>query len=383
MKLKILIFALIAVCFQATAQTQLSPTPAAAAGNKFGASVAAHGTLAVVGATDEKVGTQSKAGAAYLFNASTGAQIQRVTAPDAAAVDYFGNAAAIDGNTLLIAAHGDNQAGLTDRGSAYLYGWNGSTATFTKKLEPGDVGTAYDYFGSAVSLQFGRAVVGARTAKVGANAAQGAVYVFEENAGGTDNWGQTHKLTASDGAANNFFGHSVAQGEGLVFVGATGNNSNRGAVYVFDGTTGVETQKLTAPDAAVGDGFGTSVAVYGDVLAVGAQNATAYKGKVYLFQSVGGTWTHFKTLTASDGVAGDRFGSALAFSSGSLAVGASFANAVYFFNPASNFDETGRISQPAPVQRFGTTLAQGNALIIGAPESDPAGKTNAGQAFKL
>ncbi len=37
-------------------------------------------------------------------------------------------------------------------------------------------------------------------------AASGSAYVFERNFGGTDNWGERAKLTASDAAAYDAFG---------------------------------------------------------------------------------------------------------------------------------------------------------------------------------
>ena len=38
----------------------------------------------------------------------------------------------------------------------------------------------------------------------------GAAYIFERDEGGSDNWGEVTKLTASDGAADDFFGETVA-----------------------------------------------------------------------------------------------------------------------------------------------------------------------------
>ena len=90
------------------------------------------------------------------------------------------------------------------------------------------------------------------------------------------------KLTASDGAAYDNFGISVAVDgtTGTVVVGAPGDDvvaTDSGSAYVFvkpvDGgwvTTSTPTAKLTPSDGAGFDYFGHSVAVSGDTVLVGA-----------------------------------------------------------------------------------------------------------------
>ena len=100
-------------------------------------------------------------------------------------------------------------------------------------------------------------------ATVNGNADQGAAYVFTGSGSG---WNQAAKLTASDGAANDVFGWSVAISGNTVVVGAdyatVGGNVKQGAAYVFtEPATGwtnmTQTAKLTASDGAAGDYFGT------------------------------------------------------------------------------------------------------------------------------
>lgn len=64
----------------------------------------------------------------------------------------------------------------------------------------------------------------------------GAAYIFHRNQGGTGNWGQVKKLTASDAEAADLFGVSVAVSGDTAIVGALGEDeagSEAGAVYVF------------------------------------------------------------------------------------------------------------------------------------------------------
>ncbi len=199
--------------------------------------------------------------------------------------------------------------------------------------------------------QLGRSVaVSGTTIVVGdtqLNAAQGAVFVFVEPASG---WAATTtfaaKLTASDGAAGDFFGLSVGINESgnTVVVGApqTGTSSGAGAAYVFvepitaggwaDAPSANETAKLVADDVSSFGEFGWSVGIdaSGDTVVVGAPftpfigygstNPNNQKGEAYVFvePTVAGvpTWTpgpliETAKLIASDGKAGDALGSSV------------------------------------------------------------------------
>jgi hypothetical protein len=106
------------------------------------------------------------------------------------------------------------------------------------------------------------------------------------------------KLTASDGAAGDRFGIAVAISGDTVVVGANFDDSpnvDQGSAYVFvkpgGGWTGAltESEKLTASDGAAGDDFGFSVAISGDTLVVGADSddilLNAGQGSAYVFAS--------------------------------------------------------------------------------------------------
>ena len=100
----------------------------------------------------------------------------------------------------------------------------------------------------------------------------GAAYVYSpDGLGGRDEV----KLTPSDAPAGEDFGRSVAVSSGAIVVGdpfddAAGFQS--GAAYVFlpDGSGGYDRVKLAASDGAASDWFGRSVAVSGDSIVVGA-----------------------------------------------------------------------------------------------------------------
>src|SRR6185295_1509282 len=146
---------------------------------------------------------------------------------------------------------------------------------------------------------------GAQADDVGANEAQGSAYVFVRS-GVT--WSQQQKLTASDGAAADQFGFAVAI-DGIICGAVTktvGANSSQGAAYIFvrSGTTWSQQQKLTASDGAAGDFFGYSVGISGGTVIVGApqddNGFTTDQGSAYAFVRSGATWTEQQHLFASD-----------------------------------------------------------------------------------
>ena len=135
------------------------------------------------------------------------------------------------------------------------------------------------------------------------------------------------KLTASDGAANDHFGVSVAIAGDTIVVGAYGDDdsgSDSGSAYVFTrtGTTWTEQTKLTASDGAAGDQFGTSVAITGDTIVVGADLDDTASGSAYVFTRTGTAWMEQAKLTASDGAAVDSFGISVAIVGDTIVVGA-------------------------------------------------------------
>ena len=66
--------------------------------------------------------------------------------------------------------------------------------------------------------------------------------------------------SASDGAADDRFGCSVVIGNNKIVVGAYGDNSDTGAVYVYN-LIGTGQTKITASDGSTQDAFGASVAI--------------------------------------------------------------------------------------------------------------------------
>ncbi len=268
----------------------------------------------------------SSSGSAYVFTRSgvTWSQQQKLTAADAAAGDYFGCSVSISGDSVIVGAQADADAG-SYTGSAYVFTRSGATWTQQQKLTAADAAGG-DWFGYSVSIDGDSVIVGA-FADDDSGTSSGSAYVFVRS-GVT--WTEQQKLTASDAATGDAFGWSVSVSGDSVIVGAQQNDdagSSSGSAYVFtrSGATWTQQQKLTAADAAANDKFGLSVSISGDSVIVGApknQDNGLDSGSVYIFTRSGATWTQDQKLIAGDGAAGDRFGQAVSISGDSMIVGA-------------------------------------------------------------
>jgi hypothetical protein len=309
-----------------TEQQKLTASDASA-GDQFGYSVSVSGdTLVIGGHLNDDIGSAS--GSAYVFtrSGSTWTEQQKLTASDIADGDQFGYSVSVNGDTLVVGAHANDDIG-SDSGSAYVFTRSGSTWTEQQKLTASDAFTG-DQFGHSVSVSGDTVAVGAWQSD-GAGSSSGSAYVFTRS-GST--WTQQQKLTASDADASDRFGYSISVSGNTVAVGAYANDdagSASGSAYVFrrSGFTWTEEQKLTASDADAGEQFGFSVSVSGNTVAVGARqsdDAGSASGSAYIFTRSGFTWTEQQKLTASDAAAGDRFGHSVSVSEddGVVAAGA-------------------------------------------------------------
>jgi hypothetical protein len=352
-----------------------------ASGDAFGYSVDLCGDYAIVGA----VSGGSWAGAAYVFNwtGTTWTQQAKLTASDAAVGDNFGASVAISGDYAIVGAHGNEDAG-NNTGSAYVFNRSGSAWSQQAKLTASDA-AADDEFGRSVGISGDYAIVGGR-GNDDAGSASGSAYVF--NRSGTA-WSEQAKLTASDAALADYFGHSVGISGDYAIVGAYADDdagSLSGSAYVFNrsGTAWSEQAKLTASDAALGDFFGRSVDISGDDAIVGAErngDAGNYSGSAYVFNRSGTAWSEQAKLTASDAAAWDYFGSSVGISGDYAIVGAYgddfYTGSAYVFDRSgSAWSEQAKLTASDAVvdDRFGESVGiWGERAIVGAHSNDDLG----------
>jgi hypothetical protein len=274
------------------------------------------------------------------------------------------------------------------------------------KLTASD-GAEGDSFGWSVSISGDTVVVGARYDD-DHGTSSGAAYIFDRNQGGTSNWGLVKKLTASDGATEDYFGDPVAVDGDLLVVGAAYDDDkgeNSGSAYLFarnqggNGSWGL-VKKLTASDGAPGDAFGIWVALDGDTVVVGAYRDDDHgtdSGAAYVFdRDEGGAdqWGQVAKLTAADGATLDWFGVRVSISGDTVVVGAptdddlgSESGSAYVFGRNhGGADQWGQVrkltaSDGALEDRFGYAVAiSGDDLVVGAYQDDDQG-TDSGAAY--
>jgi hypothetical protein len=288
-----------------------------AAGDNFGTSVAISGETVVIGAPFNG----SNKGAAYVFvrSGAVWSQQQKLTAADGLALDYFGYTVSVSGETLAAGAHGDD----ANKGAAYVFARNGAVWSQQAKLTAAD-GLAQDFFGVSISLSGDTLVAGASADDIGASAERGSAYVFTRNG---ITWSQQAKLIAGDGAAGDFFGNSVALSGDTLVAAAAQDDFNKGSAYVFvrNGAAWSQQAKLTASDGVAGDRFGAAVAISGATVAVGASSdyvgSTQQQGSAYVFSRSGAAWIQQARLTANDGAQQDQFGIAIAVDGDAVVAG--------------------------------------------------------------
>ena len=398
-----LTIALIATALASAAPIDLA-TLAASDGHAdsfFGFGVAMFEETAVIGAHgDNANGVQS--GAAYVFVLSEGCwhQHTKLMASDAQPGDQFGGNVAVSEDTILVGARGVNDRGDAS-GAVYVFVRTPSGWTQQAKLTASD-GSAGSAFGQSVALVGNTAIIGApRDDSKGEDS--GSAYVFTRS--GTQ-WRQQAKLIASDGAAGDVFGISVAIDGKTALVGADlddDGGDNTGSVYVYVNSDDVwhEQAKLTAADASDVDIFGVRVAISGETALIAARRDDDEvkgpdTGSAYVFVRTGTTWAQQAKLTAADAESGDLFGFAVALE-GDIGIitaameddGARNAGAAYVFTRSGSTWTQQRkvtIEGAADNDALGSSVALSNGVaLVGAPTSivDPPGRAGSAAIFEL
>jgi len=204
-------------------------------------------------------------------------------------LDYFGSSIAVSGNTILVGSFGHNNF----QGAGYIFvepagGWVNMTQTAELTASNGQGG---DQLGFSSAINGTTVAVGAP----GGFGGYGVVYVFVEPPSGwitTSNF--TAELGAPDATQGDSFGQSVGVGANgiAIAVGAPSQTINgnygQGAAYAYvrppNGwiSTRVAYAEATASDGAANDGMGVSIAIWGATVVAGAPKSNA-PGAAYVF----------------------------------------------------------------------------------------------------
>ncbi|MCW5520635.1 T9SS type A sorting domain-containing protein [Aureitalea sp. L0-47] len=292
-----------------------------AANAEFGFSIAIQNGVVAVGAKgDSENGTN--AGAAYLFDAATGMELFKILPNDGAAEDEFGNSITIDDGVVAVGAWRADEFGDAS-GAAYLF--DASTGNQLEKLLP-DTGNDFQTFGVSVAMDSGVVAVGARTFFVlGQGYTFAKAYLFDVSNGNQLNVLQPDNLNVN-GDLGGFFADCIDIDDGLVAVGAPQRSifgDHSGAAYLFDVSTGTQVSEIIPDDGQDRDNFGISISLDNGTVFIGAHQDDENgfnSGSVYFYNAV--TGTEINKLIASDGAALDLYGCSVAIDGNFAVVGA-------------------------------------------------------------
>ena len=312
-----------------------------AANDRFGNAVAISGDLIAIGACgDADHGEYSGSVYVYRFDGQTWVEEAKLQAADGEPLDYFGDSIDVCDGLVLVGARGP--AGEGERpGSAYIYRYDGETWLQEASLS-GDAGETRDYFGYSVAISDDLAAVGAVWEDENGEKS-GAVYAYRFDG---SEWNEEAKLLADDGAAGDWFGASVSVSGDVLLVGASWEDTgseNAGSAYVYrhDGSDWSQEAKLSAFDGADEDFFGSSSAVSGDLAVISAPGDNDMgddSGSAYIYHYDGSSWSLTSKVLALDGTSNDRLGCSVDLSNGNAIIGANGADAAYLFGDVDGDD---------------------------------------------
>lgn len=343
---------------------------------------------------------------------------------DGATADNFGAAIATWEDTIAIGATGDVVVvpGIplgVEQGSVYLFQRQGTSWELVRKLTAEPFGEDGDAYGRRLAMGAELLAVAAPNRRVGTQAAAGAVFVYQGQGAQTS---LLQRLESPTAGFEERFGSALALDGSTLAVGVPG--AARVEIYGRSGQGELMLQQVLRPPVSTpGGDFGRALALSGDALLIGAPAAPGGglvfharlgdsgwsdpvavavsppgegaelgaslaihadlalvglpgfgNGAVQMLARTGDGWQPFGAFTASEGQAGDRFGSALALDAERAVIAASAAlnqeGAVYVFDRVDQqFIPTVRLDmvQEQTAARFGTAVASiAGGVLVGA-----------------
>lgn len=231
--------------------------------SEFGTSVASDGNLVVAGAPYSYVDGEH-CGGAYVYDATTGNSLVTLKDPTLTGSASFGSSVAVSGNTVVVGAPWCDR-GASNAGAAYIF--DATTGNLLHTLD-NPTPASGDEFGHSVAVSGNTVVIGAWLDDTGATNA-GSVYVYDATTGNL-----LRTINNPTPADYEDFGNSVAVWGSTLVVGAYQDSTGAlytGSAYIYDATTGTLLHTLNNPTPESGDRFGCSVAVSGNMVVVGAK----------------------------------------------------------------------------------------------------------------
>ena len=356
-------------------------------GDWFGRRVSISGKYAIAGVLHDN----NDRGSAYVFERSATDWIQqaKLTATSPATGDQFGCSVSISGDNAIVGADRNDYNGPWS-GSAYIFEHTNTGWIQQDMLVPSD-GRIGDCFGCAVSISGNYSIIGSYWDDDNGTSS-GSAYIFKQDVTG---WIQEAKLTASDGAKDDWFGYAVSISGNYAIVGAVlddDNGTNCGSAYVFrrSGSDWIQQAKLVAGDKDAQDEFGGSVCLKGNYAIIGAigdDDIGEDSGAAFIFERIGENWIQQPKLVALDGVGGDHFGNSVSIDGNYAVIAANLdadmgedsGSAYIFKREGQSWVQQAKLTAPDGDQHdyFGQGVSiEGSYVIIGAPYDDDNGDSS-------
>jgi len=326
-------------------------------GAEYGGGVKFSEDFLVVAAGRANIDAVQRAGALYVYdhinnNWEFSTKLVAADFSDDAKLGMNPTSLDVAGNTIVAGAPGDNLW----TGSVYVFTKVGGVWTETQKIFS-PTPQASDVFGIGVSISGDYLVIGANEVA----GRKGAAYVYLKNSNGQYEYVQT--LMASDAANDDFFGTSVSIASDQMVVGAYGANAEQGAAYVFERNgQGVweEVQKLVGNPSGEGTQFGWSTDIQQSHIIVSAPHIFGFEaGEIYHYKREGsGSWEENQIIQGADTVEEDFYGWSIAMHETQLIAGAPWED--HDENGGNEIDRAGSayiFSDPAllGVSQYGNT----------------------------
>lgn len=243
-------------------------------------------------------------------------EIQILTSPNRQSLGHFGYAVATSGDYVAIGAPHEKVAGKANKGSVYIYKWDGSRLSLVWTLLGSAIDDMQRGFGKSLAMDGINLVVGTESF-VAAVLVPGRVSVFALTGG---SWIKKQVLMPSSRTYYTF-GDGLAIDGGTIVVGAFWHDDfpRPGIViYDFDGTIWKE---------SVAEGYGIkkrAFAVDGDYIFVGPPRyGDSRLEKTRVYKKSGSTWRIHQIINENPD---DKlsFGGSLAVSDGVAVIGAAY-----------------------------------------------------------
>jgi hypothetical protein len=344
-------------------------------------------------------------GGAFVYRLDQESQVYSetafLTAHDAQPGDWFGDAVAIDFDTIVVSAnHLQNPDGT---GAVYVFCIQQETGevTFLSKIVPSD--TEAEGFGISIAIQGDTMVVGCDADDIDGIFDSGSAYIFVDVSGMKDSWTEVGKLVPYPLVEYNYGGAAVGiSGDTIVL-----RTSWHDAAYVFQTYDGKKSWTQLAeliPSSGQESGYCRTVAVSPNWIVLSARYEDSIQGvdagAVYLYQRFANTsWTETIKLTADDVMSGSFFGCGVAISEdeSTIAVGAcgdcskgSNSGAAYLFHEGAETDNMWTLvgkfvpEDGTASDYLGISIAiSGNVVVVGAEGDVHDGSPFIGSVYVL